>query len=100
MNASAQAVSRRLERLATPLVASFVPASPGDIVRFACESDGAWFYCRVEDRLPDGDLVCSVIDAQGWPSLMIDGIIPGVRYAVRPDRVLSVIKASASLHGD
>jgi len=85
-------VSRRLERLATPLVASMVPAVPGDIVRFASESDGSWFYCRIEDRLPDGDLVCSVVDAQWWPSLMIDGIVPGVRYAVRPDRVLSVIR--------
>ena len=93
-------VSRRLECLATPLVATLVPASPGDIVRFASESDGAWFYCRVEDRLPDGDLVCSVVDAQWWPSLMIDGIIPGVRYAVRPDRVLSIIRPHAPADGD
>ena len=81
----ARGVSRRLERLATPLVASRVPA---------------WLYCRVEDRLPDGDLVCSVVDAQWWPSLMIDGIIPGVRYAVRADRVLSIIRAHAPADGD
>ena len=68
------------------------------IVAIACEADGAWFYCRVDDRLPDGDLVCSVVDAQWWPSLMIDGIIPGVRYAVRPDRVLSVIRSSSALN--
>jgi hypothetical protein len=100
MSAHPPVASRRLERLATPLVAAFVPASPGDIVRLACESDGAWFYCRVEDRLPDGDLVCSVVDAQWWPSLMIDGIVPGMKYAVRPDRVLSIIKPFAPTDGD
>jgi hypothetical protein len=86
-------VSRRLERLAMPLIASLVPTSPGDIVRLAREVDGSWFYCRVQDRLPDGDLVCSVVDAQWWPSLMIDGIVPGVNYAVAPDRVLSVVRS-------
>ncbi len=95
MSAHAPVASRKLERLAMPLVASFVPASPGDIVRLACEADGAWFYCRVERRLPDGDLLCTVVDAQWWPSLVIDGILPGVTYAVRPDRVLSVVKSAA-----
>jgi hypothetical protein len=95
VSARAGRLSRRLERLAMPLVASRVPASPGDIVRLACAADGAWFYCRVEDRLPDGDLLCSVVDAQCWPSLMIDGIVPGMTYAVRPDRVLSVVTHSA-----
>lgn len=78
-----------------PLVASFVPSSPGDIVRLAREAEGEWFYCRVEGRLPDGDLLCSVVEAQSWPSLVIDGILPGVTYAVRPDRVLSVVKSAA-----
>ena len=86
-------VSRKLENLAMPLVASLVTTSPGDIVRLAQELDGSWFYCRVRDRLPDGDLVCSVVDAQWWPSLMIDGILPGVNYAVPPDRVLSVVRS-------
>jgi len=95
MSAPAPLASRKLERLAMPLIASFVPASPGDTVRLACESDGAWFYCRVERRLPDGDLLCTVVDAQWWPSLVIDGILPGVTYAVRPDRVLSVVKSAA-----
>ncbi len=83
-----------------PLIASFVPASPGDIVRLACESDGAWFYCRVERRLPDGDLLCTVVDAQWWPSLVIDGILPGVTYAVRPDRVLSVVTSATREPGE
>jgi hypothetical protein len=84
--------SRVLENLTAPLVASMVPASRGDIVRLALKTDWAWFYCRVEDRLPDGDLLCSVVDAQWWPTLMIDGILPGVKYAVHPDRVLSVVR--------
>ncbi len=88
-------VSRKLESLAMPLVASLVPTTPGDIVRLACESDGAWLYCRVEDLLPDGDLICSVVDAQWWPSVMIDGILPGVKYAVRADRVFSVVPPAA-----
>jgi hypothetical protein len=87
--------ARRLESLAMPLVASLVPASPGDIVRLARESDGAWIHCRVVQRLRDGDLRCSVVDAQWWPALMIDGILPGVTYAVRPDRVLSVVMRDA-----
>ena len=91
MSTHGSLASRRLEGLALPLVASVVPTSPGDIVRLARASDGAWFYCRVHDRLADGDLVCSIIEAQWWPSLMIDGILPGVKYAVRPDRVLSVV---------
>lgn len=79
-----------------PLVASLVPTAPGDIVRLACESDGAWFYCRVQERLPDGDLICTVVEAQWWPSLLIEGILPGVSYAVRPDRVLSVVRPAAA----
>ena len=89
--------SRRLASLALPLVASLVPASPGDIVRLARDDDGAWFYCRVEDRLADGDLICSVVEAQWWPSLMIDGILPGVKYAVRPEHILSVVKSGNPL---
>lgn len=99
MSARESLVSRKLESLAMPLVASLVPTSPGDIVRLALEADGAWFYCRVEDRLPDGDLLCSVVDAQWWPSIMIDGIVPGVKYAIRPDRVLSVVRPSAQPPG-
>ena len=78
-----------------PLVANLVSTSPGDVVRLARASDGAWFYCRVEARLANGDLVCSVVEAQWWPSLMIDGILPGVKYAVEPDRVLSVVRPCA-----
>jgi hypothetical protein len=92
MNAGCIPASRTLENLTAPLVASVVSASRGDIVRLALNTDWAWFYCRVEDELPDGDLLCSVVDAQWWPALMIEGILPGVKYAVRPDRVLSVVR--------
>ena len=95
MSARESLVSRKLEGLAMPLVASFVPTSPGDIIRLSCESNGAWFYCRVKDRLANGDLICSVVEAQWWPSLMIEGILPGVDYAVRPDCVLSVVRPAA-----
>ena len=83
--------SRKLERLAAPLLDTFVHTEIGDTVRLA-QSDGAWFYCRVEDCMPDGDLLCSVIETPDWPALMMDGIIPGVRYVVPPDRVLSVVR--------
>jgi hypothetical protein len=86
---------RKLDRLALPLVASLVPAAPGDVVRLARESDGTWLHCRVAERLADGNLLCSVIEAQSWPSLLVDGIVPGMRYAVRPDRVLSVVSRPA-----
>jgi hypothetical protein len=84
-------VARKLERLEAPLVASLVPASAGDIIRLA-QPDGAWFYCRVEDQTPEGDLVCSVVETQDWPSLMMDGIVPGVNYVVPSDRVLSIVR--------
>ena len=95
MSARMASASRKLENLAMPLVAGLVPASQGDVVRLALDSDGAWFYCRVEGRLAGGDLLCSVQEAQWWPSLMIDGIVPGVSYAVAPDRVLSVVRRHA-----
>ena len=99
MSAAASAPSLRLERLAAPLVPSRVAAEVGDIVRLA-QTDGAWFYCRVEDLMPQGDLVCSVVDAQWWPRLMIDGIRPGVSYVVAPDNVLSVVTPRPSLRTD
>ena len=83
--------SRKLEALAMPLVASFVHAVPGDTVRMASAGDGTWFYCRVEETLDNGDLVCTIVEAQSWPSLIIDGILPGKRYAISPDRVLSIV---------
>lgn len=91
MNEGGAQASRRLGALATRLVASLVPASAGDIVRLACEADGGWFYCRVQERLSNGDLLCTVVDAQWWPSLMIEGILPGATYTISPDCVLSVV---------
>ena len=89
---SMNAFSARLESLALPLVATLVATKRGDVVRLARESDGTWMYCRVEDQLPDGDLVCSIVDAQSWPSILVDGIVPGVKYVVAADRVLSVVR--------
>src|SRR2546423_9783061 len=96
MSAREMPVSRKLEELAMPLVASLVPADSGDVVRMASAGDGTWFYCRVEERLAGGDLICRVIEAQSWPSLIIDGILPGQRYAISPDRVLSVVPEFAA----
>jgi len=80
--------------LAIPRVASSVRVSPGDVVRLECESDGTWFYCHVEDCLADGTSLCCVVEAQCWPSLVLEGILPGVTYAVPPDRVLSIVKTA------
>jgi hypothetical protein len=35
-----------------------------------------------------------VVEAQCWPSVLIEGIRPGVTYAIAPDRILSVVKAA------
>jgi hypothetical protein len=81
----------RLEGLSATTQATVVAASRGDVVRLEQESGHTWFYCRVDDRLPNGDLVCSVIDAQSWPDLMVEGIVPGAAYVVAPPNVLSVV---------
>ena len=91
MNARVALVAHAHDRLARPLVEGLVAASPGDVVRLALESNGAWLYCRVEDRLPDGHLVCRAVQAQSWPLIMIDGILPGRQFVIPPDRVLSVV---------
>ena len=88
MNAAA---SPRLERLAAPLLPGIVAAEVGDIVRLA-QAEGAWFYCHVTERMPQGELVCSVVDAQCWPTLLVEGIRPGVNYVVAPGSVLSVVR--------
>ena len=68
--------------------------SPGDVVRLECQLDGTWFYCQVEGCLADGMSLCSVVEAECWPSVLIEGIRPGVTYAVAPDRILSVVRAA------
>lgn len=91
MNARAALVPHAPDRLAMPLVEGLVAASPGDVVRLALESNGAWLYCGVEDRLPNGHLVCRAVQAQSWPLIMINGILPGRQFVIPPDRVLSVV---------
>ncbi len=79
----------RLEGLAAPREGILVPAFPGDVVRL--EKEGFWLYCQVDERLPNGDLLCRIVDAQSWPAIMTEGIRPGVGYAVAPANVLSVL---------
>ena len=66
----------------------------GDVVRMARAVDGAWFYCKVDAILDDGAVTCSVVEAQDWANLMIDGVIPGRRYTVPHDYVLSVVRTA------
>ena len=67
---------------------------PGNIVRFelVSETSSLWFYCHVDDVLPDGDLVCTVVDAQSWPDLILGGMLPGRQYTMPRGSVLSVVR--------
>ncbi len=65
----------------------------GDIVRMARAEDGAWFYCKVAAILDDGAVRCSVVEAQDWAKLMIDGVVPGRRYIVPANYILSVVRS-------
>jgi hypothetical protein len=65
---------------------------PGDIVRFEHEANGIWFYCKVEDARSEGEIVCTVVDAQSWPDLALEGILPGRTYMMHADDVLSVVR--------
>jgi hypothetical protein len=71
-------------------------ARPGDVVRFvrASETSSLWFYCRVDDVLPDGDLVCTVVDTQSWPDLILSGVLPGRQYRMPSGSVLSIVRQS------
>jgi hypothetical protein len=64
----------------------------GDVVRLVRRTDGTWFYCSVDQVLDDGDLVCSVVEAQSWPNLVADGVVPGRRYMVPQGCVLSIVR--------
>jgi len=66
----------------------------GDVVRMARAADGAWFYCKVDAILDDGAVTCSVVEAQDWANLMVDGVVPGRPYTVPRDRVLSVVRTA------
>ena len=68
------------------------PAVAGDVVRMELRADGTWLYCNVDSVLEDGKLLCSVIEAQSWPYLGADGLLPGRTYPVSPDRVLSIVR--------
>ncbi len=72
---------------------SFSPLAvhAGDIVRFEIEEDGTWFYCSVRDTDEAGGVLCSVIEAQSWPSVALSGYLPGREYRMPVNRVLSVV---------
>jgi hypothetical protein len=66
----------------------------GDVVRLERTADGTWLYCDVEAVLDDGDVICRVVEAQSWPNLVTDGIVPGRPYTVPHHCVLSVVRYS------
>jgi hypothetical protein len=64
----------------------------GQVVRCELEPRGIWFYCRVDEIPDDGDLVCTIVDAQSWPDMILDGYAPGRQYRLARHRVLSVVR--------
>ena len=70
-------------------------ARVGDVVRFELEPESLWFYCRVDGVRDDGDLLCTVVDAQSWPDLILGGMAPGRQYTLPRDRVLSIVRQAA-----
>ena len=66
--------------------------APGDVVRFEQSQGKQWFYCRVERLDEGGGLVCSVVDAQSWADLALEGFVPGRAYHLPRERVLSVVR--------
>lgn len=64
----------------------------GDIVRCELEDDGTWFYCLVRRLEPAGSVVCSVVEAQSWPSAALSGFLPGRDYRMPLTRILSVVR--------
>jgi hypothetical protein len=61
-------------------------------VRLARAGDDTCSIAASRSASPMATLLCSVVDAQWWPALAIDGVVPGRKYAVAADRVLSVVK--------
>jgi hypothetical protein len=82
----------------TPIAGSLQPSpgpsrvAVGDIVRMARADDGAWFYCKIDAILDDGAVMCSVVEAQDWANLMMEGVLPGRHYTVPGHYVLSVVR--------
>jgi hypothetical protein len=66
----------------------------GDLVRLERAADGTWLYCDVDAVLEDGDVLCRVVEAQSWPNLVAEGVIPGRPYKVPKRCVLSVVRHS------
>jgi hypothetical protein len=64
----------------------------GNIVRLQAGDDGTWFYCRVDELLKDGELLCTVVDAQSWADLALAGILPGRPIPIPRERVLSIVR--------
>jgi hypothetical protein len=66
----------------------------GDVVRFEIEDSGLWFYCQVDDVLDDEGLLCTVVDAQSWPDLVLAEKVPGRQYRMSARDVLSIVRSS------
>jgi hypothetical protein len=64
----------------------------GSIVRLEAGNDPTWFYCRVDELLSDGELLCSVVEAQSWADLALAGILPGRPIPIPRHRVLSIVR--------
>ncbi len=63
----------------------------GDIVRCELEEDRTWFYCDVGEVM-DGEILCTVVEAQSWPSLALAGYLPGRPFRMPLERVLSIVR--------
>lgn len=99
---SGRPYSRRMERMATARLDGLLPiggclgVAQGDVVRVEREGGGGWLYCAVDAVLEDGEVVCSVLEAQCWPDLVRDGVVPGRRYAVAQRCILSIVRRQTS----
>ena len=62
----------------------------GDIVRFQAD-ESTWFYCRVDEVLDGGDVLCEIVDTQSWANLALAGYLPGRQYHMPEGSVLSIV---------
>jgi hypothetical protein len=65
---------------------------PGDVVRVESSSGHRWIYCKVVRIVETGDLLCTLVETQSWSDLALIGAIPGRRYLIALDDVLSVVR--------